>query len=66
MSEHSEPRISVEVWEEGGICSLDRSTELSTESWFFSIGILIACPLSNLAADIYCNSASASSSSDHR
>ena len=50
MSEHSEPRISVEVWEEGGICSLDRSTELSTESWFFSIGILIACPLSNLAA----------------
>ena len=50
MDKHSETRLSVEVWEEDGICSLARSTELSTESWFFSISILIACPLSNLAA----------------
>lgn len=34
MGEHSS-RISGEVWEEGGICSLDRSTDLSPQRRFF-------------------------------
>lgn len=50
MGEHSKPRISGEVWEEGGILQFGQKHRPLHRELVLFIGILIACPLSNLGA----------------